>query len=325
MKLLVVVRVPEPATGFVVSKSWCKTAFRWLEGQQERMQQHNRQQLEVHNAACSNRKNNKKTRKQRLKDRKHSHSRISNSSNPVSIPPRPANLNSDITCEHDQLQQYTSIRSARARRRLLDKQAWKILKVLYPESTTFHLSYPRLLANVSSVAPRRVRHRSSWSISRKRRDKNENYLSKILLCDAFIRAPAVFRNTICARIRQRQLRPQQAVASKSKDSFFRSASHESNIHTLLEQDANDDDDRKLPAKEMSLPEADAKVPMNKNHCQTVALEKSMCPFVEPAPCERTAHGAARILAPLSISTVVTPSLFGLLFSHFFHIFSHIHI
>ena len=101
MKLLVVVRVPEPATGFVVSKSWCKTAFRWLEGQQERMQQHNRQQLEVHNAACSNRKNNKKTRKQRLKDRKHSHSRISNSSNPVSIPPRPANLNSDITCEHD--------------------------------------------------------------------------------------------------------------------------------------------------------------------------------------------------------------------------------
>ena len=138
MKLLVVVRVPEPATGFVVSKSWCKTAFRWLEGQQERMQQHNRQQLEVHNAACSNRKNNKKTRKQRLKDRKHSHSRISNSSNPVSIPPRPANLNSDITCEHDQLQQYTSIRSARARRRLLDKQAWKILKVLYPESTTFH-------------------------------------------------------------------------------------------------------------------------------------------------------------------------------------------
>ena len=151
---------------------------------------------------------------------------------------------------------------------------------------------PRLAANVSSVAPRRVRHRSSWSISRKRRDKNENYLSKILLCDAFILAPAVFRNTICARIRQRQLRPQQAVASKSKDSFFRSASHESNIHTLLEQDANNDDDRKLPAKEMSLPEADAKVPMDKNHCQTVALEKSMCPFVEPAPCKRTAHGAA---------------------------------
>ena len=114
------------------------------------------------------------------------------------------------------------------------------------------------------------------------------------------------------------------MASKSKDSFFRSASHESNIHTLLEQDANDDDDRKLPAKEMSLPEADAKVPMNKNHCQTVALEKSMCPFVEPAPCERTAHGAARILAPLSL-TQHRGETFGLLFSHFFHIFSHIHI
>ena len=64
-------------------------------------------------------------------------------------------------------------------------------------------------------------------------------------------------------------------------------------HTLLEQDADDDchddEDRKLQAK-MSPPEADAKIPMN--HCQTVALEKSMCPFVEPAPCKRTAHGAA---------------------------------
>jgi hypothetical protein len=33
------------------------------------------------------------------------------------------------------LQHYTSTKSARARRRILDKQAWKILKALYPEST----------------------------------------------------------------------------------------------------------------------------------------------------------------------------------------------
>jgi hypothetical protein len=119
MELLVVARVlnsPEPMTGYVVSKSWCKTALCWLEGQQERLYQ---QQQDV--AGSGKKKKGKKIKKQRKTS--------------GSVAPPPANVNSDITCAHDQLQHYTSSKSARARRRLLDKQAWKILKVLYPEST----------------------------------------------------------------------------------------------------------------------------------------------------------------------------------------------
>lgn len=120
MELLVVVRVlssPEPTTGYVVSKSWCKTALCWLEGQQERIYQ----QQQHHQEPTSTKK---KAKKAKAKQRK--------SSTAEAPPP---NVNSDITCAHDQLQHYTSTKSARARRRLLDKQAWKILKVLYPEST----------------------------------------------------------------------------------------------------------------------------------------------------------------------------------------------
>jgi hypothetical protein len=127
MELLVVARVlnsPEPVTGYVVSKSWCKTALRWLEDQQER-RYHNMDHLKTKSSSSSSGK--KKTKKQLRKQQCEKQG--------SKVPPPPANVNSDITCEHDQLQHYTSIRSARARRRLLDKQAWKILKALYPEST----------------------------------------------------------------------------------------------------------------------------------------------------------------------------------------------
>mmetsp|Transcript_14760 Transcript_14760/g.27963 ORF Transcript_14760/g.27963 Transcript_14760/m.27963 type:complete len:532 (-) Transcript_14760:56-1651(-) len=114
MEVLVVARVlnsPEPATGFFVSKSWCKTALRWLEIQQE---------------PRSNNKTPKKLskKKQRMRDRK-----LSDAS-----PPWP-NANIDILCEHHNLQRFSNSKSARARRRLLDRQAWKILKKLYPDST----------------------------------------------------------------------------------------------------------------------------------------------------------------------------------------------
>jgi hypothetical protein len=120
MELLVVARVlssPEPATGFVVSKSWCKTALCWLEGQQERLY-HQQQQEQLDGLS-------KKKKSKKVKATKRA----------PNVAPPPANINSDITCSHDQLQHYTSTKSARARRRLLDKQAWRILKALYPEST----------------------------------------------------------------------------------------------------------------------------------------------------------------------------------------------
>lgn len=111
MELLVVARVlsrPEPATGYFVSKSWCKSALRWLELQQE-----------------DSRKNKKiSKKKQRLRER-----RLSDVSPPW------LNVNSDLLCEHRCLQRCSNGKSARGRRKLVDKQAWKILKKLYPDST----------------------------------------------------------------------------------------------------------------------------------------------------------------------------------------------
>jgi hypothetical protein len=127
MELLVVARVlnsPEPATGYVVSKSWCKTALCWLEGQQERRYEQQQQALQA--TLDSSNKKKKQAKKIKVKSARKSNHRAATP---------PPNINSDITCAHDQLQHCTSTKSARARRRLLDKQAWKILKVLYPEST----------------------------------------------------------------------------------------------------------------------------------------------------------------------------------------------
>lgn len=116
MELMVIARIlarPEPVsgTGFVVSKSWCKAALKWLEGhEQQRLQQ----------AQESKRK---PSRKQRVRNR-----RLSDVS-----PPWP-NCNADILCEHANLI-CMSNKSARARRRLIDKQSWKAISNLYPDST----------------------------------------------------------------------------------------------------------------------------------------------------------------------------------------------
>ena len=144
MELLVVARVlsrPEPAPsndmddgmdspsgGYYVSKSWCKTALKWLEWQQERQQQYaaQQQQQATKNPHGKKKNNNKLSKKQqRLQQRKYSDAN----------PPWP-NVNSDIVCQHSQLQLCSSRKSARARRKLLDKQAWKCLKKLYPESVS---------------------------------------------------------------------------------------------------------------------------------------------------------------------------------------------
>ncbi|CAB9509314.1 expressed unknown protein [Seminavis robusta] len=135
MELLVVVRVlsrPEPFSeddsavgGYFVSKSWCKTALKWLEWQQERQQQQQQQEQQQQLIAVGNTKKSKKLSKkqQRLRSRKYSDA----------SPPWP-NVNSDIVCCHQQLQRCSNRKSARARRKILDKQAWKCLKKLYPES-----------------------------------------------------------------------------------------------------------------------------------------------------------------------------------------------
>jgi hypothetical protein len=111
MEMLVVARVlsrPEPATGYYVSKSWCKAALQWLQVQQQEQ--------------VVKKKLSKK--QQRIRNR-----RLSDAS-----PPWP-NVNADLLCEHDKLKQCGS-RASRAKRRILDKQAWKVIKKLYPDSNT---------------------------------------------------------------------------------------------------------------------------------------------------------------------------------------------
>ena len=109
IELTVVARVlslPEPKHGFYVSKAWIKKTLLWLE---------------TVNEPPRKKKLNKKQQRQR--DR-----RLSDVS-----PPWP-NVNSDIVCCHQNLQR-CGAKAARSRRRLMDKQAWKILKKLYPDST----------------------------------------------------------------------------------------------------------------------------------------------------------------------------------------------
>lgn len=109
IELTVVARVlslPEPKNGFYVSKAWIKKTLLWLE---------------TVNEPPRKKKLNKKQQRQRAR-------RLSDVS-----PPWP-NVNSDLLCCHQNLQR-CGAKAARSRRRLMDKQAWKILKKLYPDST----------------------------------------------------------------------------------------------------------------------------------------------------------------------------------------------
>lgn len=167
MEMVVVARVlsrPEPPiherdSCFYVSKSWCRAALSWLEVQEEERKE--REERKRHSAALAAEeanlklaaastssqqrtpgkggkgggKHNRKSphpgssgkKKLSRKEQKQRDRRMSNS-----LPPW-SNINTDIVCEHGSLQQ-CSTKSARARRRVMDKQAWRVLKRLYPES-----------------------------------------------------------------------------------------------------------------------------------------------------------------------------------------------
>jgi hypothetical protein len=103
---------PEPAhgRGYFVSKSWCKQALKWLEA------------VQIDTAPKQHLKAVSK-KKQRLIQRRSTDA----------SPPWP-NANVDLLCGHQNLASLNS-KSSRARRKLLDKQAWKILKKLYPDSS----------------------------------------------------------------------------------------------------------------------------------------------------------------------------------------------
>jgi hypothetical protein len=121
IELTVVARVlslPEPKTGFYVSKSWVKKTLLWLEAVNEPPANSS--------AGSSNGKNPKKLSKKQQRQRSRRLSDVS--------PPWP-DANSDILCEHQNLQR-CGAKSARSRRKLMDKHSWKVLRKLYPDSTT---------------------------------------------------------------------------------------------------------------------------------------------------------------------------------------------
>ena len=152
MEMLVVARVlsrPEPpiherGTCFYVSKSWCRAALRWLEVQEEeRKEKLERQRAAeeakvaaaaaltspkgMKNARHPGSSGKKKLSRKEIKEQRQRERRQSDA-----MPPW-TNVNEDIICEHGDLKQCSG-KSARARRRTMDKQAWKVLKRLYPDS-----------------------------------------------------------------------------------------------------------------------------------------------------------------------------------------------
>lgn len=97
---------------YYVSKNWCKVALRWIESQEE-----------LRRAAHSSKQHRRQSRKQRARDR-----RISDA-----MPPWP-NANQDLLCPHGDLKRCSGNRAARARRRVIDRHAWRVLRKLYPDT-----------------------------------------------------------------------------------------------------------------------------------------------------------------------------------------------
>eukprot|EP00580_Thalassiosira_gravida_P004670 CAMPEP_0201656352 /NCGR_PEP_ID=MMETSP0493-20130528/46481_1 /ASSEMBLY_ACC=CAM_ASM_000838 /TAXON_ID=420259 /ORGANISM="Thalassiosira gravida, Strain GMp14c1" /LENGTH=550 /DNA_ID=CAMNT_0048132963 /DNA_START=1 /DNA_END=1653 /DNA_ORIENTATION=+ len=167
MEMLVVARVlsrPEPPlherdTCFYVSKSWCRTALRWLEVQEEERKEREEKRRIVEEAklaasvntvnACTPKGKGRKHNQHHHHSRKSPHHHHPGSSGKKKLSrkeqrqrdrrmsdamPPWSNINNDIVCEHGSVKQLGSSKSARARRRVMDKQAWRVLKRLYPDS-----------------------------------------------------------------------------------------------------------------------------------------------------------------------------------------------
>ncbi|KAL3762728.1 hypothetical protein ACHAWU_001673 [Discostella pseudostelligera] len=175
MEMLVVARVlsrPEPpiherSNCFYVSKSWCRTALRWLEVQEEERKEREERRRAAHEAKLAaaaaigtpkgkGGKYNKHQqygssgkKKMSRKEQKERERRMSDS-----LPPW-SNINVDIVCEHGSVKQCSS-KSARARRRVMDKQAWKVLKRLYPDSVQLEATVGCLLCTVEAETAKKA-------------------------------------------------------------------------------------------------------------------------------------------------------------------------
>jgi hypothetical protein len=118
VELAVVARVlsrPEPKTGYFVSKSWIKKTLLWLEKVNDPT---------TFGASTTTTPKKKLTKKQERQRNR----RLSDISAPW------PNANSDILCEHQNLQR-SGAKAARSHRKLMDKKSWAVLRKLYPDST----------------------------------------------------------------------------------------------------------------------------------------------------------------------------------------------
>lgn len=152
MEMLVVARIlsrPEPPKSkcgncYYVSKSWCRAALKWLDVQAEERKHREQEKLEAQSGTMDNQDDKKKRKhKPKKKQTKKQQRKQKQLSAKLNNTPAPSdNPNHDIICEHGRLQ-YCGTNTASANtthgnargskaRRLLDKQAWKILKKLYP-------------------------------------------------------------------------------------------------------------------------------------------------------------------------------------------------
>ena len=114
IELAVVARVlslPEPKSGYFVSKAWIKKTLLWLEKANE-------------TATTTTTPKKKLTKKQQRQRNR----RLSDVAAPW------PNANIDILCEHQNLAR-SSAKAARSHRKLMDKKSWKVLSKLYPDST----------------------------------------------------------------------------------------------------------------------------------------------------------------------------------------------
>ena len=129
IELTVVARVlslPEPKTGYFVSKSWIKKTLLWLEKVNEQPMHYVDNAAGAATSTASSLSSPKK--KLTKKQQRQRNRRLSDVSAPW------PNVNSDILCEHQNLQR-SGAKVARSHRKLMDKKSWKILRKLYPDST----------------------------------------------------------------------------------------------------------------------------------------------------------------------------------------------
>ena len=116
-----VLSLPEPKTGFYVSKAWIKKTLLWLEKVNELEESSSASAAATAVSSSSKKKgkgnsNNKKLSKKQQRQRNRRLSDVS--------PPWP-NANADILCEHQNLQ-HCGAKAGRSRRKLMDKHAWKV-------------------------------------------------------------------------------------------------------------------------------------------------------------------------------------------------------